>query len=347
MTSRSQKSTTVRSKRTQIAGREVGGEIVWARRAFALLERTAPGLGARWAWRLWSTPTRPNEQAVERSRAGGTGEVRELTIELPDWTGRRPVHRDGTPKPPLRTRITVELLGPADGPVVCLLHGWAGWRGQFSPIARALAARGYRAVLIDAPNHGESGPGALGERRSLLPDFTLTLRAVAREFGPAYAVIGHSLGGGCAGLAVLEGLDARRVVLIAPAVDPVAFTKALAGMLGFGERIRTRMVGAMSRRIGHALEEFVLPGQAAARADLPEALIVHDREDPVVNIANGRALAAAWRGAELVETAGLGHNKILRDDAVVDRVTAFVAGDGSAEGSVDAAQHAQGRAVRA
>lgn len=331
-TSRPKKSTTVR---TNVGGREVDGRIVWVRRAFGVLERIAPGPGARWAWKLWTTPTRPSPKAVERSRAAGTGEVRAVQIALPDWTGNTPLGPDGTVKPPLTRSIAVELLGPEDGPLVYLLHGWAGWRGQFAPIGRALAERGYRAVLIDTPNHGDSGPGALGDRQSLLPDFSLTLEAVAREFGPAHAVVGHSLGGGCVALAVLEGLEARRVVLIAPAVDPVAFTKVLAKMLGFGERIRSRMAGIGHRRTGRALEEYVLPGRAADRTDLPEALIVHDREDPVVRIANGRALAAAWRDADLVETIGLGHNKILRDAAVVTRVADFVAGRPAAVTAAD------------
>jgi pimeloyl-ACP methyl ester carboxylesterase len=303
------------------------------RRAFALLERTAPRLGARWAWKLWTTPSRPDAKAVERSRAAGMGEVRTVRIELPDWTGRTATGKDGAPKPPLSTEITVESLGPADGPLVYLLHGWGGWRGQFAPIGRALAARGCRAVLIDTPNHGDSGPGALGAEQSLLPDFTLTLEAVAREFGRADAVIGHSLGGGCAALAVLNGLEVRRAVYIAPAVDPVAFTRTLAKMLGYGERIRTRMADNALRRTGHAMEEFVLPRRAAARTDLPEVLIVHDRDDSVVNIANGRRLAAAWRDSQLIETSGLGHSRILRDEDVVARVSTFIAGETATVGA--------------
>jgi len=323
VTSSSEKSTTVRA----YDGRQADGRLVWVRRAFGLLEHTAPGLGARWAWKLWTTPRHPAAKVVERSRAAGLGEVRTVRISLPDWTGRTPTGPDGAPKPPLSAQIAVELLGPADGPLVYLLHGWGGWRGQFAPIGRALAARGYRAVLIDTPNHGDSGPGALGGNQSLLPDFSLTLEAVAREMGPAHAVVGHSLGGGCAALAVLDGLEVRRAVFVAPAVDPVAFTKVLAGMLGFGERIRTRMTRNARRRTGRALEEFVLPERAAVRTDLPEALIVHDRDDSMVHIGNGRKLAAAWRDAYLVETSGLGHSRILRDEAVVGRVAAFIDGE--------------------
>jgi pimeloyl-ACP methyl ester carboxylesterase len=298
--------------------------LVWMRRAFRLLEAAAPGPGSRWAWRLWTTPTRPDPKAVERSRAAGTGEVRMLQIKLPDWTGARPLGPDGTPRPPLTTDIAVELLGPADGPLVYLLHGWGGWRGQFAPIGRALAARGYRAVLIDAPNHGDSGPGSLGPDTAMPPDFTLTLQAVVREFGPAHAVVGHSLGGGCTAFAMLEGLEARRAAFLAPAVDPEAFTRRMAKMLGFGERIRTRMIGIALRRTGYSPSDFAVPARLAARDDLPPALVLHDADDPSVSVGDGRVLVASWRGAEFVQTSGLGHNRILRDDAVVAAVADFI-----------------------
>jgi pimeloyl-ACP methyl ester carboxylesterase len=293
---------------------------------FGALERVAPRLGARLAWRLWSTPTRPNAQAVARSREGGTGEVRRVRIELPDWTGRRPTRRDGSPKPKQTTDVVVELLGPVDGPLVYLLHGWSGWRGQFSPLGRGLAASGYRVVLVEAPNHGDSGRGALGAGQSLLPDFSLVLAEVIREFGPAYAVVGHSLGAACTAIVLLDGTPADRAVFIAPPTDPVAFTRVLAGMLGFGERIRTRMVGIGERRIGVELASFVLPSRLAGRTDLPPALIVHDSGDPVVSVGSGRKLAEAWPESRIALTTGLGHNKILRDEKVIALVTSFLEG---------------------
>ena len=345
MNASQEKSTTVRAEQRPQPGREpsrrsappVDPRLVWMRRAFGVLEAVAPGPGSRWAWKLWTTPTRPDPKAVERSRAEGMGEVRMLRIKLPDWTGPRPEGPGGIPRPPLTTDIAVELLGPEDGPPVYLLHGWGGWRGQFAPIGRALAARGYRAVLIDAPNHGDSGPGALGPGTAMPPDFTLTLQAVVREFGPAHAVVGHSLGGGCTAFAILEGLEARRAAFLAPAVDPEAFTKRMAAMLGFGERIRTRMIGTAARRTGYTPPDFVVPARLAARDELPEALVYHDAGDPSVDVGDGRALVASWHGAEIAVTTGLGHNRILRDEAVVTAIADFVAGTRHAAGDLAAA----------
>jgi pimeloyl-ACP methyl ester carboxylesterase len=297
------------------------------RPVFGVLELLAPRLGARLAWRAWSTPLKPNAQAVARSREGGTGEVRMVRIELPDWTGRRPTRRDGTPKPPRSTEIAVELLGPADGPLVYLLHGWGGWRGQFAPIGRRLAASGHRVVLIDGPNHGDSGPGAFGPNEGLLPDFSLTLAAVVREFGSAHAVLGHSLGAACTADALISGVKADRAVLLAPPIDPLTFTRYLAKALGFGERIRTRMVQIPERRAGIHLADFVLPPRLVGRTDLPPALVVHDTQDAVIPIATGRIVAEAWPDSRMIETSGLGHNRILRDEALAEAVAAFVEGD--------------------
>jgi len=152
------------------------------------------------------------------------------------------------------------------------------------------------------------------------------LGEVVREFGPAYAVVGHSLGAACTAIVLLDGTPAEKAVFIAPPIDPVAFTKVLAGMLGFGERIRTRMVGIGERRTGVELASMILPPRLVGRSDLPPALVVHDAGDPVVPVVSGRKLAEAWPESRIVETTGLGHNKILRDEKVIALVTRFLEG---------------------
>ena len=344
MASSHEKSTTVRTEMPTERDAQQR-RMARMRPVFGVLERVAPWLGARLAFDAWTTPTRPDVQAVARSREGGLGEVRTLQIELPDWTGRRPTKRDGTLKPPRTVEIAVELLGPEDGPLVYLLHGWGGWRGQFAPIGRRLAASGHRVVLIDGPNHGDSGPGALGPNRELLPDFSRTLAAVAREFGPAHAVVGHSLGAACTADALLDGVKADKAVFLAPPIDPFAFTRYLAGLLGFGERTRIRTVGIAERLTGVDFASLVLPPRLAGRTDLPPALVVHDTEDAVVPISTGRLLAESWPDARIIETSSLGHNRILRDKAVVETVAEFIESDGE-QFAGDALTPGQGRRQR-
>ncbi len=55
-------------------------------------------------------------------------------------------------------------------------------------------------------------------------------------------------------------------------------------------------------------------------------LVIHDRDDPDVPVRDGIEIAAAWPGGRLVETTGLGHNRLLRDPDVIARAVAFLAG---------------------
>jgi pimeloyl-ACP methyl ester carboxylesterase len=57
-------------------------------------------------------------------------------------------------------------------------------------------------------------------------------------------------------------------------------------------------------------------------------LVFHDAGDSVVPPEDGRAIAAAWPGARLVTTTGLGHRTIVRAPEIVGEATAFIAGEG-------------------
>lgn len=133
------------------------------RALFRLLEHTAPALGARWAERIWFTLPRRREPA-------GPG-VAELPAGMPFA-----VDVDGH-------RVVGESWGT--GPVVYLVHGWAGHRGQLTAFVPPLMANGYRVVAFDAPSHGASAAGAFGPRSSSIPEFTAALTAVATAHGPA------------------------------------------------------------------------------------------------------------------------------------------------------------------
>jgi pimeloyl-ACP methyl ester carboxylesterase len=53
-------------------------------------------------------------------------------------------------------------------------------------------------------------------------------------------------------------------------------------------------------------------------------LIVHSVDDRTCEVRGARAVAAAWRGSEMLEVDGLGHSRILRDPSVIARVVDFL-----------------------
>jgi pimeloyl-ACP methyl ester carboxylesterase len=178
-------------------------------------------------------------------------------------------------------------------------------------------------VSFDAPGHGESGPGALGRGRSTLPELAEAVAAVTAVGGPADGIVAHSLGASATTLAVLDGLAADRLVLVAPIAAPIAYTREFAAAMGFGPRVHTGLLRRIERLVDRPLADFDLPARLAA-AEPPPALVVHDRQDKESRYADGEALVAAWPGAELAGTDGLGHRRILRDPEVVRRAVTFL-----------------------
>ena len=315
------KGTTVRLNRRKQAARQR-----MTRVAFGVLERYAPRLGSWWAYRLWSAvPTSDKTRLV----LADPGSVVRLPLDTVLVNGTVSL-RDTTAAP----TFVAESWGES-GPIIYLIHGWGGYRGQLGAFVAPLTAAGYRVVALDVPSHGDAGPSRFGTGRSLMPDFTATLDAAVRAFGPAAAIVGHSLGGGAAALAVLDGLAVDRIVLIAPSPDPGAYARGFANALGFGDRVREGLLRRLERRAGRPMAQFdaVSRARAAAKArtgsghddeGAPPLLVVHDQEDRVIPYAMGKAIATAWQGAELCSTRGLGHQRILRDPGVVSAVTQFL-----------------------
>lgn len=277
-----------------------GAKLRTLRIAFRTLDRVAPAISARWAAGLWCT--------------------------LPDTGGRR---RDERPRPGERSTLTlpdgrtVAVESWGFGPPVYLMHGWGGWRGQLGAFVQPLVDAGRRVVAVDAPSHGESGPGQLGRGRATGVEFTEALAAAAGKHGKPSAVVAHSLGGAATAVAVLDGLPAARLVLIAPSTTLSDGLALFQRTVGFGERTRGRMLTLLERKAGRPLADFDVTG-LARRTEVPPTLVVHDRKDKEVPYDDGAALAAAWPEAELISTDGLGHQRILRDSGVIGLVVDYV-----------------------
>ncbi len=230
--------------------------------------------------------------------------------------------------PPARLILSGGLHALAwgeDGPLVLAQHGWRGRPTQFLRIAAALAPMGYRVVALDAPGHGVSAGRRLSTR--ILADL---LRAAADELGGAHAVIGHSFGGAAAGVAVDEGLAAKRLVLIGSPTRVSDMMTRLGVELGLPAGSRAalaRLFEAHARRPLGELDLVALGENVAARA-----LVIHDEDDDVVSVSQARDLERAWPSAQRLYTRGLGHRELLAAPQVVEAIRAFVA-DGDRAGA--------------
>jgi pimeloyl-ACP methyl ester carboxylesterase len=92
--------------------------------------------------------------------------------------------------------IAYQEAGPADGPVVVLLHGLASDADTWDKAILPLAGHGLRVLAVDLIGHGESDKPA-GDY--LLADFVDSLAAFLDVIGlPTATLCGHSFGGAIA-----------------------------------------------------------------------------------------------------------------------------------------------------
>lgn len=270
------------------------------KRAMRPVSRVAPGLAAGIAERLWFTP--PPQRLSVPSR----NVLREARAFAVPWQGR-----------------PLACWQWGHGPAVHLMHGWGGNAGDLSRFVAPLVHRGFRVIAFDAPAHGQSA-AAWSWAQTDGFEFADALCEVVNQTGPSVAVIAHSLGAVAASVALANGLRVNGVVFLAAMADPAAYLDTFAAALGLSEHAANAMTDRIGRRINFRWGELKVAG-LADRVAVPPALIVHDLADPEAPWAGAAEIAKAWPRAELVTTSGLGHRRLLKDPAALNRVADFIA----------------------
>ena len=264
------------------------------RAAFRATDTLSPELARRWAQRLFTTPPRHSAPAAERAmlRRACPFAFHSGGLKLRAWSW-------------------------GEGPAVLLAHGWGGRGGQLHSLVVPLLEEGYSVLAFDGPGHGRSGG-----RTASVPMFAQAMMDLAELRGPFHAVVGHSFGGATATYALSHGLPAARAVLIAAPESPEIFYRELLQALGFSASRHEALLAALGRDFGVRFEEVRGPVRAAA-IRIP-GLVIHDAQDREVPFSHAEAYAAAWPGARLMRTEGLGHRRILRDPEVIGATLGFL-----------------------
>ena len=209
------------------------------------------------------------------------------------------------------------------GPLIVVMHGWSGSGTQFRQFIVPLVAAGFRVAAFDAPAHG-ANPG----RRTHLVNFTDSLFAIQARLGPINTVIAHSLGAMATVYALRRGLGADRSVLIAPHLDVQKMFDTFSYLLGMRPPLARRFhdkIGARMREILDGEDPWLtLNPTAMLEASGFEGMLVYDHQDPEVEQAQFDDIIRHWRGAEVLATDGLGHNRILKDERVIGAVVEYL-----------------------
>src|ERR1700752_2205163 len=231
-------------------------------------------------------------------------------------------------------RVVGWRWGPAAAPIIYLVQGWGSRGVRLAAFVEPLLALGHGVVTYDALGQGESARGMTS-----MPEFARTLQAVVARHGAPRAIVAHSMG--CAGttLALSWGLEAGRLVFLAPAADPPAGGAPFARQLGLRSDVLERVRARSERRLRVRWADLNVPTLARGLSRRPDLLIVHDEADETVRWQDGSAMAAAGPNAQLVTTQGLGHRGVTSDARVVRQAVDFLTSDRGTGGLSVRAEH--------
>ncbi|HEX9839616.1 MAG TPA: alpha/beta fold hydrolase [Anaerolineales bacterium] len=207
-----------------------------------------------------------------------------------------------------------------DGPAVLLMHGWGGARAQMTGFVDPLLAAGYRVVAYDQPAHGHSD----GEGTNLL-EIAPTMDLIALHDGSFHAIIAHSFGT----LITSYALVNRNFPPPARLVYFGSFNRLMDSLPRFHalaqlpDEIIEGLRAMIYKNFGQEVLESITNEILTPQISIP-ALMFHDTMDNVTPIEDSRAVARAWKWAQLIETEGLGHRGALQSRTIHEQVVRFL-----------------------
>lgn len=271
------------------------------------LGKPFPGLTARIFLRFYSTPPKrkfkPAQLSVKDSAVTGT-----VTYSQYPFDQR------------LLTLATYKW--GKSGKKVLLMHGWGGSPVDFKYMINALVENGYEVVAFDAPAHGFSA----GKRTNLV-QWMHMLQQFIEQHGDFYAVIGHSLGGLSAALAlVLKEVRIPKLVMIGSAVSaPGIFEDTFRQF-----KIHSTVMPVVQQLIAQQLQSDLLQMDLFKhihQIKAKEILVVYDENDVLVKHQDITAFVEQYHAVQSLKIRGEGHFKIIKDKLVIGRIMKFLQGE--------------------
>lgn len=200
---------------------------------------------------------------------------------------------------------------------ILVMHGWESRATQMAAIVLPLVSQGYQVIAIDAPGHGRSS----GDKSNPVA-FAQAILAAEAEFGPFYAAVGHSMGGAAVALALTQGLQVQRCVLVASPARVLDTLLGFAGFIGLSKRCTERFVRFIEEEVGYPAKELDVV-RAVSRVPV-NTLLVHSSDDREVAFSSVQAIHKASPESELFCPENLGHRRIIRDPDVAERIGLFL-----------------------
>ncbi len=262
---------------------------------FPKVEAISSALAARWFQHLFFTPIRYKspEKELEIARSAQQYQllVGDKNIQIYTW---------------------------GEGIPVLMVHGWAGRGTQFRKFVEPFTAQGFKVVAIDGPAHGKSD----GNKTEIMEFASVIERVYLQE--KAVAIIAHSFGGVASLYAMANGLQNKVQINIASPTIGEEIIKSFLKALQASEHIGKLFRDFIMKQTGKRFEEFSALEIVKRIPHELDLLLVYDEDDEEVTMEHAHAIKKVYPQAILFQTKGLGHNRILKEDKVINRCVTFI-----------------------
>ncbi len=203
-----------------------------------------------------------------------------------------------------------------DAKTALLLHGWESNSARWRKYIKGLSAAGFTVHAIDAPASGNS----LGKRLNVIL-YSGVVRDFIAKNGRPNVIIGHSLGGAAAVMSttLFAATQPEKMILLGVFAESTRVIKDFGQILGLNQKVIDAIYKEIEKRSGAPIEAYSI-AQKTIQLSSVKGMVIHDANDEVAPVAEGRIVAETW-GASFLETEGFGHR--LQDKSVVSAVIDF------------------------
>ncbi len=259
--------------------------------AYPKLERIAPWLAKRWFVKIFFSPARYKMPYGE--------------LELSERATKYRVNYEGK---------QVQVYEWGEGKPVLMVHGWMGRATQFRKFVPDFNKAGFKVVAFDATGHGKSQGNI-----SHLMEFAGIITLMGKRYGQFEMIVGHSLGGVAAMHAIIGGVNTNKLVMISSPTIGHEIVDVFKRKLNASNATVAYFNQYIVKKFGLPFEHYSA-GYNVAKLPNTQLFLVYDENDPEVTLAHAQVLMNKYKSAELYQTKGLGHTRILKDAGVIAHV---------------------------
>lgn len=205
------------------------------------------------------------------------------------------------------------------GETILLVHGWESSTARFKKLLEKLIEQDYHIFAMDAPAHGASS----GRQTNPL-DYSDAVHEFIQHIGHVDTIIGHSMGGGTTMLLLdrYPEIKPKNIVLIASINSAKDAIQMFADVIQLPKSALEHTKRYLLKYANNSFEKTSSAYIATKRTE--NALIIHDTDDNIVDVSNGRMIATNWQNSHYHETTGLGHRHILNHTPTLNRILQFL-----------------------